>query len=104
WVSGVETQPTRLAMERPSALPDATAALEQITAAWRPSEPASTPRAQGHRPKLDRAVGALTAAGRLPPDLRPSERDERIRAWLKGAGYRDHEIPDRTTIWRYFRR
>ena len=82
---------------------DLSPATADLAARAGPSEPGSAPHSLGHRPKLDRAIGALTAAGRLPRELRPSERDERIRAWLKGAGYRDHEIPDRTTIWRYFR-
>jgi hypothetical protein len=57
-------------------------------------------RRQGHGPKIRAAIDALQAAGELPADLRPVERDRRIKDWLRRAGYTDTEQPSRFAISR----
>jgi hypothetical protein len=66
-----------------------------------PNPSALLRRRRGHGPKIDDALSALRAAGKLPPSLRPSEREERICEWLKRQGYTPKELPTRWSIRRH---
>jgi hypothetical protein len=57
---------------------------------------------RGHFAKIEEAVKALRAAGKLPSNLRPRERDHRIISWLCAAGYMELELPSRSAIARHF--
>jgi len=66
-------------------------------------------RRRGHGAKIDEAVQALRRAGRLPPNLRPVERDQRVVDWLKARGYagdKAHghrsDLPSPSALARYF--
>jgi hypothetical protein len=65
-------------------------------------------RRRGHHAKIAAAVRALRDAGRLPPYLRPTERDRRVVEWLEDHGYgggKDGccaDLPSPSALARYF--
>jgi len=92
---------TRIAPTRPAISPQ-------------PSEPEAEAPAlaarRGHQVKISVAVQALRQAGRLPPHLRPVERDRRIIDWLKAHGYAGDKVyghrsdlPSPSALARYFK-
>jgi hypothetical protein len=56
---------------------------------------------RGHGAKIDEAIEALKAEGKLPRNLRTVERDRRILEWLTANGY-GSDLPSRTAIARHF--
>lgn len=63
---------------------------------------APAPCRRGHGPKIAEAVQALRAAGELPANLRPVERDRRIINYLTTRGYAADK-PSRFAIARHFK-
>ena len=56
---------------------------------------------RGHGLKIQEAVAALEAAGKLPRNLRPGHRDREILDWLAEHGY-GADLPSRAALARYF--
>jgi hypothetical protein len=65
-----------------------------------PPGTAGPQRLRGHHAAIHAAVTALRAAGQLPPNLRPCQRDRLILKWLTANGYRG-DLPTRWAIRRY---
>jgi hypothetical protein len=64
--------------------------------------PERTPsRRRGQVPKIAAAVHALRLADRLPPHLRPVERDRRVVEYLAEHGYAG-DLPSPSALARYF--
>jgi hypothetical protein len=59
---------------------------------------------RGHAAKIEAALTALRADGRMPDWLRPMEVYDRLDAWLKAQGCGAHERPSRSSYQRYFAR
>jgi len=76
---------------------------EAASTAPAPETGARTPQPRrGHWPKVNEAVTALRRENGLPDTLRPVERDDRIRDWLRAHGFAEWELPSRTALGRYF--
>lgn len=58
---------------------------------------------RGHGPKIAEAVQALRTEGRWPQNLRPGERDRRMRAKLAQLGYAPSELPSRASLDRHLK-
>jgi hypothetical protein len=56
---------------------------------------------RGHSAKIEEAIEALKAEGKLPRNLRTVERDRRILEWLTANGY-GRDLPSRAAIARHF--
>ena len=65
-------------------------------------QPQMRPRQpRGDWAKIVAAVTALRGAGQLPEYLNLSDISRRCNVWLKSQGLLAHEIPSRSTYYRY---